>query len=507
MRKLLVLAILCLRLNAAALNAGMAWEVWPTSGSDSNSGGYDNTVSVPGFNWSTQTSPALTYTDLTVGATTTQATSAIHPFGNCIVGSGLCGNTILVGTAVSGTCTAGTYEVLSTSTITATLNAAFGTAGSVCNAVLGGAKATISGAYSVAVASNSIWVKATGTYTETSTLTVSSVNPTPMYFTGYTNVHSDGGLVTWTTATNSTNLITVNGAVNVWFKNFTFTNTAATTAVGLYDASSNSSDIVVQNSSFSGFSNAVLADYNVAYVILGLVLDNCEITGSTSDGIGVAGTTRILDSYIHGNAGSGVRIINADSNVTVSVLIAYSVVSANSGTAGILVNNADSLQGYTTLEILNSAIIGNTGPGISDVPRTGGSIYPSLLVWNTDLDSNGTYAIDQGAAAASLAWADFRNNSYWNNTSGNFRGSSALTNDLADVFPTGDPFVSRLTGNFSLNNTTGAGALLRGAGYPGAVGWGSGNTGYIDIGAFQHNGSGGGGSGGQRYGFFGYAGP
>jgi len=56
-----------------------------------------------------------------------------------------------------------------------------------------------------------------------------------------------------------------------------------------------------------------------------------------------------------------------------------------------------------------------------------------------------------------------------------------------------DPLVSASTGNFSLNNTASGGALLRGTGY-GIV---NGQTGYVDIGALQHQDSGGGGGNGH----------
>jgi hypothetical protein len=53
-----------------------------------------------------------------------------------------------------------------------------------------------------------------------------------------------------------------------------------------------------------------------------------------------------------------------------------------------------------------------------------------------------------------------------------------------DVTLTNDPFVAGASNNFALNLTAGAGAACRAAGFPGALQ--SGGTGYLDIGALQH---------------------
>ncbi len=55
---------------------------------------------------------------------------------------------------------------------------------------------------------------------------------------------------------------------------------------------------------------------------------------------------------------------------------------------------------------------------------------------------------------------------------------------------TADPFTNGTGGDFSLNATAGGGALLRGAGFPGAMPAGV-TTGHIDLSAFQHLDSGG----------------
>ena len=79
-----------------------------------------------------------------------------------------------------------------------------------------------------------------------------------------------------------------------------------------------------------------------------------------------------------------------------------------------------------------------------------------------------------------------------NNTSGNYQ-SGVTTHGFIDL--SAGPFTNAGTGDFSLNSTSGGGAALRAAGYPGAFLGGT-STGYPDVGAVQHQDSGGGGGGG-----------
>jgi hypothetical protein len=162
MRKLILL-FLCLSLPVfGAVSSTVQWDV-RTTGSDSNSGGFDPGVSVPGTDYSQQNSPQITYTDLVIGVTTTQYTSVLH-----VVSSALPGNTLLV-TGGTG-CWTGTFEILSNATITATVDRSLGTAASVCTAVLGGgfltiphALSTLSNASGSFTPLNQVWVKS-GTY-------------------------------------------------------------------------------------------------------------------------------------------------------------------------------------------------------------------------------------------------------------------------------------------------------------------------------------------------------
>ncbi len=85
-----------------------------------------------GLDFSQRASAKVAYTDLVIGATTTQVTSSTSPFSGKYIG-----NLIQI---VSGTnCTQGWSEVVSVSSVTATLTNSGGTAAASCNANLGGA--------------------------------------------------------------------------------------------------------------------------------------------------------------------------------------------------------------------------------------------------------------------------------------------------------------------------------------------------------------------------------
>jgi hypothetical protein len=97
-----------------------------------------------------------------------------------------------------------------------------------------------------------------------------------------------------------------------------------------------------------------------------------------------------------------------------------------------------------------------------------------------------TGSIAQAVLTASAKMG--RNNFFGNNASGDREQFNPCPGDGT---LSGDPFTS--SSDFTPNNTAGAGASLRGAGYPGAFG-GASFTGAPDVGAVQVAGGGGGGS-------------
>lgn len=73
-----------------------------------------------------------------------------------------------------------------------------------------------------------------------------------------------------------------------------------------------------------------------------------------------------------------------------------------------------------------------------------------------------------------------------------------LPTAIGSVTLVGDPFTNSGTGDYSLNNTAGAGAACRQTGFPGVM-LGGATTGYADIGAIQAQATAGGGTTGSAF--------
>src|SRR5579885_2846497 len=150
MKKLALFLILAVTASAA-FNSTTQWNI-RTDGSDSNGGAFDPGVSFPGTDFSQQAAAQQAYTDIIIGGTTTQITSAAHPFGSTSPG-----NFINI-TSGSG-CSTGRYEILSVSGTTATVDHSMGTAASTCSGNLGGALQTVTTAVTLIVGGNLVHVK------------------------------------------------------------------------------------------------------------------------------------------------------------------------------------------------------------------------------------------------------------------------------------------------------------------------------------------------------------
>ena len=135
--------------------------------------------------------------------------------------------------------------------------------------------------------------------------------------------------------------------------------------------------------------------------------------------------------------------------------------------------------------VKNCVFHGSTGgSGIRYVDNTAG------VVSNCIFYDNNQYGIECDGPGNLV----LRNNAYGAN------GVAATKNAPSAVGTatlTGDPFTNAASGDFSLNDTAGAGAACRAAGFPGALIHGG--TGFLDIGALQHEDAGGGGGGGNGF--------
>lgn len=458
-----------------ALPSATVWEVRPGVGSDNNGGGF--VAGSSGTDFSQQNSAQYTFTDL-ASVSSLVVSSASHNFVAADVG-----NLIHI-TAGTGF-TTGFYQIVSVAANQATLDRSPGTGGVGGTYAVGGALATIATVNANWTASNQCWVKASGSYTVTAALTFtldSHLAPgIPASIIGYTSSRGDGGQFTWTTSTNSIDLIDFNQAANVLLQNIIFTSTAGTPGNGIFSGASGSNDavgVLVINCKFSGFLVGIDGNFVSKWAFAGLSVVNSRVTACTSHGVRNGGATYIFGSMLDNNSGDGLNT-NTQGNANDSWILENSVFYKN-GANGF--NIAMSNTGGTTMQAIvvkNCNFSTNTGAGIV----ASNTVNPLPQISNCIFDANGTYGVDTGSSTIT-AFVLLYNNAFFNNTTAATRGTNA---GIGTVTLSASPYTT-LGSNFALNSTGGGGAACKGAGFPGTIpGAGTGST---DIGALQSSGGG-----------------
>lgn len=457
------------------------WDI-RTSGSDTNGGGF-----VPGSGGTDYSQQDAAHSSGTLGTATgtTAFSDAGHSFTSTEVGN-------LLQIASGAGFTAGFYQVVSVSTGVATLDRSPGT-GTVAVWSLGGGLQTLSTLVSYLVTntinSNYVGIKS-GTYTYTSSITLTGAmggdtanGYGPTVFEGYGTTHGDGGTKPLiTTATNSTPLFILNGVIGFIFRNISFTNTAGTKSHGICTPTTSaaySENIRVESCYLSGFDYGVYTDDTVVYGIAGLTVFNCELTACTIAAVEASFGINLLFNRIHDNTGAGFLVggvVTTDS---------FNIIGNNfyKNTYGWDIGSGQFPKGTSLVMLANTfSDMANYGCRFSsnDINDPLDFIFLNNIFYNNgsgDVDNPNSGNNQQFLSALAMFNA--------------YSGSSV--NWPAGLTLTGDPFVARASGNFELNNTAGAGAVCRAAGFPGVTGMG---TGYIDIGTLQHQDSGGGGGSG-----------
>lgn len=349
------------------------------------------------------------------------------------------------------------------------------------------AKQTLSAACALlTTAGDVLYVQAGGNYTLTSTITLTQDGSTAggrIIIEGYTTTPgARDGRPTITTATNSTPLFTCNGATYLDFIHLEHTNTASTRDKGYIANTANSTNLRWIDCVFSGLSQAIAGN---SAGFIGMSLQRCEIKNCTTVNVGavVAGGS-FFGNYFHDNAGDGISY-----SFVSSMLIHWNIFDSNGRYA--VSDTTGSGSTFGALSIVSNVFYGQTSDGI----RMTGDVNAAapVEIANNIFYGNGGYGqnwTNLSSTEASALILFNTNNAYRNNTSGPLNGMTAGTDD---VTLTADPFTSAAGGDFSLNNDAGGGAACRAAGYPGAFPGGL-TTGYLDIGAAQHQDAGGGGS-------------
>ena len=480
-----------------ALPAGTVWEVRPTAGSDTNGGGF--VAGAAGTDWTQQNAAKYALTNGVTNGTTLIATVSAS--------ADMVGNIVYV-TGGTGSVAAAWYQIVSQVTgVSITVDRSTGlTAGTGVTLNIGGALATVSQAFTSATACNTVWIKNSGTYTVTATLTTSldsgqsSSQGTAFFIIGYGTTRGDNTQVTWTTSTNSTNLFTFSYSgsfgTGFVFQNIKFTCTAGTPGDGLFigNNAGRMTNLSVVNCYFSGFVRGISAqNFGNTNDLGNILVENTEITACTAYGL-INASGILVNCYIHGNGsggGGGVDFWDGAQAEATCLLLRCTIYN-NTG-PGITASGHG--QAGTQLIVVNCNLVSNSTTGLTfDFTNSNGSGI--LFVSNSIFVSNGTFAMSSSltiAGTGNLATFVGLYNAFYNNISGNYQ---QLTAAPTDISLSGSPFNSPSTGDFSLNSTAGQGALCKGAGYQGTLAGASGGatSATIDIGAVQSAGGGGGGT-------------
>jgi hypothetical protein len=419
--------------GAATLTASIGAAVLDTNKGLNTAAGCATTASPTAATWgidySQSATSRLTFTDMVIGGTTTQFTSAANPVGKNFVGN-IISNTSGTGWTVQR------VAVVSTSGTTATCDKALGTAASTGgNGRMGGALASPGLAASVVVLGNTLWIKS-GTYTITSASTnVSGGCPSlagTVHCEGYGSVRGDlGARPTFIASGISTFTILTVGLESI-IRNLIVDGATLTASRGVLISRSLGEYLHAQNCKNNGFvCNST-----------GTVLVRCSATGcSTQAAFSSAGLlsscvaySNTISGFSEGNVGFLVNCIS----------------SSNSGAS------SDGFIGTGNHDWLNCVAYNNGRHGFSLTNNV------FQLAQNCIAESNGGW----GFSALSIG-SVVHNCAGFNNTSGNVTISGTLVENTTFITVTaGSVFTSPATGDFSLNNTASQGALLRAAGLP-----------------------------------------
>lgn len=315
-----------------------------------------------------------------------------------------------------------------------------------------------------------------GTYTETVSYGgKDGTSALPIVFEGYTTTAGDGGTAIITNTGNTLSTAQANYRIT---KNLDVRCTGSNHA--LYHYEMYNSAFVNCKFSTTSTNSAHYAMYSYFYS-QGNYYVNCEFVNSGGyDAIGLRdNSTRNFFLGCRFTAKRyGVYFIG---HYTGSFQNCIFDMNTYSGTHGLYLSNA------SPVFINGCSFYGKSGGNGSAIYAVTASV---INISNSIITNFGRYAIEATADSS----ATETNNAFFSNGMGTTTG--VVSNESNRITLTGDPFADAANGDFTLNNTAGAGAACRATGYPGIT---PGGTGYIDIGALQHQDSGGTGSSEHSY--------
>lgn len=459
MKRLYLILILCSSVALAALPAATTWEIRPGVGNDNNGGAF--VAGATGTDFSQQNAAQIAFTDLVIGATTTNLTSVLNPFGVTSPG-----NVIHI-TGGAG-CTTGWYSISSVATVTATMDRSVGSAASVCTGNLGGALATIPQMVTLATSNNISWVKATGTISTTTGITINyssslGSNGTTQ-ISGYTSTRGDNGQVTVLQSSGTSTLINITSSVaGLTFRNFVLNcNSTASFGLNIQNSANRAENILAEN---CGAADAIIFNNGNNACI------RCTVTGFT----GSVAAFRMDQSNGPNYCIYCVATGNTATGFFGSMVCIRCIAGNNTGASSDGFQTGGSGVSGSVIWICESCVAYKNGrDGFNFNAQTVvASLHNSVAFGNSSFGIAATNLVPLGGY--SLNW-----NAYGSNTSGDLSSVSAGANDVP---LTVDPFVNGASNNFAPNNTSGGGAALKAAGFPGVLS--TGGTGFLDIGTLQ----------------------
>lgn len=459
-----------------ALSASIIWEVRAPTGNDNNGGGFR--AGATGTDYSQQDSPQVVYTDLTVdGVTNTKVTSAGTPFTAAHVGN-------LINITSGAGWTVGRYEVMSVAAGVATLDrspAAITTGGG--NGNLGGALASLVTLGLNFVFSNTAFCK--GPFTQTAsatfaaTATPSSTAP-HCRLIGYQTTRTDGLMATITLSTTA-GLKALNVGAGYLIQNFLIDCASVATSTGI--ACTTFCEIT-KNLVKGYVSNGITTGQNSS--VSENEIGPSPSAASSSCGILLGGQQAVATyNYVHENTGMGIQGLQG-------AKMDWNLVVLNTGAAsdGLNLNGGG-------CSASNNTVHGNGRDGIRIQQNAS---YPGPIK-NNLLTGNAGYGFNFSSGAGTPAQRLWDGNAYGITTANvlNTLGSRNNLDDIAtnpqngvapytnvlDITFSVDPYTNRAGKDFTLNSTTGGGALLRSSGFPGAIPGATG-AGKPDFGVFRH---------------------
>lgn len=439
-----------------AIAAAFVWEV-RTDGNDANGGGFK--TGATGTDYSQQASPQVTIDGATITAVVHTTTTQLNVTGYTVAAADV-GNCVNVN---GGTATAGRYEITAVDTGNNrwTLDRAVGTAAQTATGRMGGALATpgmlgkILSTASQGANYQTAWIKS-GTYTLTTSAADSGgkfLNSARAYLRieGYETTRGDLGAKP-------------------------VLNAGAQTSIYLWTEGYGEGNYFV-NLGADGNSQSGVSGFFVS-TLYG-VLVKCSAVNCSSSGIGFA-AGQCIECLVT-NCTTGFLNSNSSYCVASGCYNGFSISSMRT-TLDCIAYDCTNVGFYvtTTCLVANCTSYSNTSHGFHGPNSGGGYVHYANCV---SVSNGGKgFANDTGTAyTVRVGCAEY----------GNATASDSVRADLEPITLSGDPFQDGAAGDFRLNNTAGAGALLRGLGI-GPVG----QTNARDIGAVQV--ASGGSSGGSR---------